>query len=84
MITRSLAQQMAFTSFLIQRDALSVCFSRMGSGFSPPTVLADAKVHLENIQKLLEGMEKMAAKPKEEIVAKDYQHFQRSCCGRGD
>jgi hypothetical protein len=83
MITRVLGQQLLFTQFLISRDCLSTCFSRMGSGFTPPTVLADAKYRIKEIQELLNKMEQIAEVPKEAIVAQDYkQLIQRNCCGR--
>lgn len=82
-ISRSLAQQMLFTRFLIHRDALSASFTRMGSGFTPPSVLSEAREHLTIINQLLQQIENISPLPKEEIVAKDYkQLLERNCCGR--
>lgn len=81
MITRVLGQQLLFTQFLISRDCLSTCFSRMGSGFTPPTVLADAKYRIKEIQELLKKMEEIAEVPKEKIIARDYHHLlEGGCC----
>lgn len=82
MITRSLGQQLCHTKFLIERDCLSTAMMRIGAGFSPPTVLADAKNHLKNIEHIIKQLEDLAHLPKNQIVAQDYQHFQRNCCGR--
>lgn len=80
---RGLAQSVCFTRFLIERDALSLAVSRIGNGFSPPSVLAEAKSHLTNINRLMSEMEKMAVLPKDAIVARDYNHLmEKSCCGR--
>jgi hypothetical protein len=55
----------------------------MGSGFTPPTVLSEARHHLTNINNLMKQMEEMAPKSKETVVARDYNHLmQKSCCGR--
>lgn len=84
-VTRNLAQQLCFTRFLVERDALSASFTRLGSGFTPPTVLAEARTHLTNINQLMKQMEEMSHLPKDAVVAKDYHHLmQKSCCGRGD
>lgn len=82
-VTRHLAQQLCFTRYLVERDSLSAAFTRLGSGFTPPTVVAEAKAHLGNINRLMSEMEKMATLPKDTIVAKDYRHLmEKSCCGR--
>jgi len=81
MITRTLGQQLLLTKYLISRDCLTACFSRMGSGFTPPTVLADAKFRIKEIQELLEKMEEIAELPKEKIIARDYHHLvEGGCC----
>lgn len=85
MITRALGQQLCFTRFLIEKDALSAAMTRMGSGFAPPSVLSEARHHLTNINHLMKQMEEMAQKPKDAIVAQNYRHLMdKSCCGRGD
>lgn len=82
-VSRHLAQQLCFSRFLVERDCLSAAFTRLGSGFTPPTVLANAKEHLTNINHLMVQMEDLSKRPKEEIVAKDYRHLMdKSCCGR--
>lgn len=83
MINRALAQSIYFTRYLLERDALSVCMTRFGSGFTPASSITSARLHVSNIQKLVEQMEELAEIPKHQIVAKDYNHLiQRSCCGR--
>jgi hypothetical protein len=83
MITRGLGQQLCLTRFLIEKDLLSATMTRLGNGFSPPSVLSEARQHLTTIQNLIEQMEKMAPLPKNHIVAKDYKHLmEKSCCGR--
>jgi hypothetical protein len=83
MITRALGQQLCFTRFLIEKDLLAAAFARMGSGFSPPTVVTDAKIHLQNITGIMMMMEDLSKKPKDAIVAQDYRHLmEKSCCGR--
>ena len=82
-IPRRLAQQLVYTSFLIQRDNLSAAFSRIGSGFTPKTVITDARHHLESIESLMQKIEKMNHLPPDAIVAKDYHHLMnKDCCGR--
>lgn len=82
-VSRHLAQQLCFTRYLVERDCLSAAMTRLGNGFSPPTVISEAKVHLTNINRLMSEMEKMATLPKDTIVAKDYRHLmEKSCCGR--
>ena len=80
---RGLAQSVCFTRYLIERDALSLAITKLGNGFSPPTVIAEAKHHLQNINRLMSQMEQMAVLPKDAIVARDYNHLmEKSCCGR--
>jgi hypothetical protein len=81
-MNRGLAQSMCFTKYLIQRDCLTTSFTRMGSGFTPPTVIAEAKHYLTNIQTLVNQMEDLSKKPKDAIVAEDWHRFERDCCGR--
>ena len=83
MITRALGQQLCLTRYLVERDSLSAAMTRMGSGFTPPSVLSEARQHLANINGLMAKMEEMAQKPKEAIVAKEYSSLMKDCCGRG-
>jgi hypothetical protein len=68
----------------MEKDCLSAAMTRIGNGFTPPSVLSEARHHLTNINGLVAKMEEMATKPKEAIVAKDYRTLMKSCCGRGD
>jgi hypothetical protein len=65
-MNRGLAQTMCLTKYLIQRDCLTTSFTRMGSGFIPPSVIAEAKYHLINIQDLVREMEATVALPKKD------------------
>lgn len=83
MISRALGQQLCFTRYLVERDCLSAAMTRMGSGFTPPSVLSEARHHLTNINHLMKQMEEMAQKPKDAVVATNYKHLmEKSCCGR--
>lgn len=83
MITRALGQQLCFTRYLVERDSLSAAMTRMGSGFTPPSVLSEARQHLANINSLMAKMEEMSVKPKDAVIAKDYPTLMKDCCGRG-
>jgi hypothetical protein len=57
---------------MVERDMLNNTMLKIGCGFHPPTVLADARQHLSNITKIVSHMEELSKKPKDEIVANDY------------
>lgn len=75
MLTRSIAQSLYHTKFLLERDYLSACFARMGSGFTPPSTLAEAKERIEKIKQLVEHMEAIKDFPKNTLVT-----FSNECC----
>jgi hypothetical protein len=82
-VTRRVAQNMVFTRFLGEKDCLTAAMTRMGSGFTPPTVITEAKTHLTAINHLMTQMEEMARLPRDAVVARDYRHLmEKSCCGR--
>lgn len=54
---RAVARSMCFAKFLIERDYLSASMTRLGSGFMPPSVIAEARQHLANINHLMAEME---------------------------
>ena len=68
------------TRYLIERDALSLCFARFGSGFCPPSELKTAQHHLDTIQKLLKKLDDIKDIPKASPVATDYQQLMEGCC----
>lgn len=72
---RGLAQSVCFTRFLIERDALSLAVSRIGNGFSPPSVLAEAKHHLNNIAALIKEFEVMARPQNQSHQNRNLQSF---------
>lgn len=82
-MNRALAQGLVFTKFLIEKDCLAAAFTRMGSGFSPPTVLSEARHHLMVINDLMDQMETLSKIPKNAVVHESvHQKIQKSCCGR--
>jgi hypothetical protein len=80
MIVRPLAQQLLFGRFLIERDALSACFTRLGSGFTPLSEIRSAQLHLDNIKGLLDKMDIIKEYPKTTPIAKDYHQLMEGCC----
>ena len=71
-LTRRIATNLLTTSWLMERDALNNTMMKIGGGFHPPTVMADARQHLSNITKIVNHLESIVQKPKDEIVANDY------------
>lgn len=59
---RSIQRGICFTKFLIAKDCLTASMTRIGNGFSPPTVIAEAKQHLMDIQVLVKQMEEIQRK----------------------
>lgn len=81
--SRRVAQNLLFTKFLVERDCLTASFTRMGSGFTPPSVLLEAKTHLTAINHLMVQMEKMSRLPQDVVVEQDSrERMEKSCCGR--
>lgn len=80
MIGKSIGQQLLMTKYLIERDALSLCFSRFGSGFCPPSELRMAQTHIETIQGILKRFEDIKDIPKTVPVANNYQQLMEGCC----
>jgi len=80
--SRRVAQNIVFTKFLCERDCLTASFTRLGAGFTPPSVLAETRAHLDTINSLYYQMEKLALASKDSVV-KEPSEFPRprSCCG---
>ena len=68
MIRRSIGLNMLLTQYLIERDCLSACMTRFGSGFFPRGEIKEARKVLENIQTLLDDFEKAATVPKDKEI----------------
>lgn len=68
MLQRSLGQVVLHTRFLIARDLLSASMMRLGSGFSPDSVIRDAKENVLQIQKLIDEMERIRHYPKHQMI----------------
>ena len=58
-MNRGLALSICFTKYLIVRDCLTASMTRLGNGFTPPTVLSEAQQHLTELQTLLKQMEQI-------------------------
>jgi hypothetical protein len=76
-ITRALAMSMLGTKYLIERDMLSNCVSRISGGFCPPTVLNEARFHSRRIQSLITYLEEISSKKKDEVVATDWWDLEK-------
>lgn len=72
-----IARSICFTRYLVEKDCLTAAMTRLGNGFSPPTVLSEVKDHLANVQILVRQMEVIAQTPQGKLV-----QFERGCCGR--
>jgi len=71
MISRNIAMTMIGSKYLLERDMLSACVTRINNQFYPPSVLNEARYHAEQIQKLVSYMEEMTTKKKDEVVSYD-------------
>ena len=76
---RAVQRSICFTRFLVEKDCLAAAMTRLGNGFSPPTVLSEARYHLVRVQDLVKQMEEIEMQPKPSVTTR-----QKSCCGRGD
>lgn len=63
-VRRPLGQNILFTRFKIERDCLSACMTRLGSGFTPPSEIVNARFHFDNIKHLLNEMDRIKDIPK--------------------
>lgn len=79
MLQRSLGQAMLHTRFLIERDYLSASMARLGSGFSPDSVIREAKEHVAKIQSLVEEMDRIRHYPKDAQIPVRYA-IEGGCC----
>ena len=77
-IRASVGRMLLHSKFLIERDMLSATFSRLGSGFNPPSVFEDARVQIENIHRLLEEFDKLKVKPSNDLIENPIQKILQS------
>lgn len=63
-VRRLLGQNILFTRFMIERDCLSACMTRLGCGFTPPSEIINARFHFDNIKYLLNEMDRIKDVPK--------------------
>lgn len=81
MLQRSLGQAMLHTKFLIERDYLSASMARLGSGFTPDSVIREAKDHALKIQHLVEEMDRIRHYPKDcPIQVRHLPLVEEGCC----
>ena len=59
MVKRAIGQYLLFTKFMGERNSLSACMSRLGSGFTPPNELSTARYHLQNIHDILNELDRI-------------------------
>lgn len=71
-ISRRVATNLLATMWMGERDALNNTMMKIAGGFHPPTVLADARYQLHNISQIVQYADRIAIKPKDDIVALDY------------
>lgn len=72
---------MLFTRFLMVRDQLSASMTRMGSGFSPDSVVKEARTHVQTMQHLVEEMDRIRVYPKDATIPIRHLHFiEEGCC----
>jgi len=71
---------MLFTRFLIVRDQLSASMTRMGSGFSPDSVVREARTQVQTMQHLVEEMDRIRAFPKDATIPVHLSFIEEGCC----
>ena len=74
-ITRKVATNLLATMFMNERDALNNTMMRIASGFHPPSVLADARHQLQNINNIVQYVEEIVEKDKDTIIAQDFREL---------
>lgn len=83
MLQRSLGQAMLHTKFLIERDCLSASMARLGSGFTPDSVIREAKDHALKIQHLIDEIDRIRHFPKDSPVhVRFLSYVDEGCCPR--
>lgn len=77
-VRRAIGQNLLFTRFLIERDYLSACITRLGSGFSPQSEFINARLHYDNIKWILDELDRIKDVPKDkDVKIKDFLSSQR-------
>lgn len=75
-MNRGVQRGVCFTKFLMEKDCLTASMTRLGSGFTPPTVISEAKYHLEEIKKLVSQMEAIASLPHDKGLSLSSHHLE--------
>lgn len=71
MIKRSIGLNMLFTRYMTERDALSACMTRFGSGFFPRGEINEARKLVKSISDMIDDFEMAQCFPKDsEIIIK--------------
>ncbi len=77
-VRRAIGQNLLFTRFLIERDYLSACITRLGSGFSPQSEFISARLHYDNIKWILDELDRIKDVPKDmDVKIKDFLSSQK-------
>jgi len=77
-VRRSIGQNLLFTRFLIERDYLSACITRLGCGFTPPSEFINARLHYDNIKWILDELDRIKDVPQnKDVKIKDFLSSQR-------
>jgi hypothetical protein len=77
-VRRVIGQNLLFTRYLLERDYLSACITRLGSGFTPPSEFVNARLHYENIKWILDELDRIKDVPKDgDVKIKDFMSSQR-------
>ena len=77
-VRRSIGQNLLYTRFLIERDYLSASLTRLGSGFTPPSEIVNARLHFDNIKWILDEFDRIKSVPQgTDVILKDFMSNQK-------
>ena len=74
-------RSICFGRYLITRDSLTAAMTRLGSGFTPPSVISETRQYASEILTLVNQMEQLASATKVSSSLES-PRIQRDCCGR--
>ncbi len=58
-VRRVVGQNILFTRFLVERDYLSACLTRLGHGFNPHSEVINARLHFANIKSIIDELDRI-------------------------
>jgi hypothetical protein len=77
-VRRSIGQNLLYTRFLMERDYLSASLTRLGSGFTPPSEIVNARYHFNNIKWILDELDRIKHIPQDsDVILKDFMTTQK-------